>query len=339
MGTNTENASSLKEPLRFERILLEKLWGGQKLTEMGLTLPDGASIGESWELSDRAESPSQVAAGNFKGRSLRGLMLSEENALLGDSKPSRSGHFPLLIKYLDASKALSVQVHPNLVEAERLSVTDGGKSECWYVLAAEPGSLIYLGLRPEVDAATFSKNVGSSDVVDLLQSFTVKAGQFVFVPAGTVHSIGAGITLLEVQENSDITLRIHDWDRVDAEGQARELHIDDALLVTDFENVPVGPIDATFTDCGDSNKRAALGECDAFAVDLLDIAGKFPLETGNLAQVYVVTRGNGELRLPEDGGVWELRHGEVWLIPANLGPHAIESRSAELHILRATAKA
>lgn len=339
MGTNTENVPGLQEPLRFERILLEKLWGGRRLADLGVTLPEGLLIGESWELADRSEHASQVAVGTFAGRQLRGLMLSEEVSILGDSKPSRSGHFPLLVKYLDASKALSVQVHPNHAEAERLSVTDGGKSECWYVLAAEPGSLIYLGLQAGVDAATFAKDVRGDHVADLLQSFPVEAGQFVFVPAGTVHAVGAGITLVEVQENSDITLRIHDWGRVDANGQARELHIDDALLAIDYETVHTGPIYPQFSDCGDSDKIAPLGECDSFSVELFDVAGGLELDTRGLAQTYVVTRGRGELILPNEGGTWELGPGETWLIPASLGSHQVHARGAELHILRATAKA
>jgi mannose-6-phosphate isomerase len=338
METNTESGSGLKEPLRFERILLEKLWGGRRLGKYGVELPAEASVGESWELADRSECASQVACGTYKGRSLRGLMLSEERAILGDSKPSRHGYFPLLVKYLDASESLSVQVHPDHKEAERLSVTDGGKSECWYILEAEPGALIYLGLRPEVDATTFAKNVRGDDVADMLQSYPVERGQFVFVPAGTVHAVGAGITLVEIQENSDITLRIHDWGRTDENGESRELHIDDALLATDYDAVLKGPAQPTFTDCGDSDRKASLGQCDTFSVELLDITGEYELDPKNHAQVYVVTRGHGELILPGDAGRWELGSGDTWLIPASLGVHRVESRSAEFHILRATAR-
>ncbi len=339
MGTNIENVPGVKEPLLFERILLEKLWGGRRLAEVGVALPDSGLIGESWELADRSEHASQVASGTFAGRKLRGLMLSEEASILGDSKPTRSGYFPLLIKYLDASQALSVQVHPNHTEAERLCVTDGGKSECWYVLTAEPGALLYLGLKPGVDAATFAKQVASDDVADLLQSFPVRPGQFVFVPAGTVHAVGAGITLVEVQENSDITLRIHDWGRVGDDGAPRELQIDDALLAIDYEAIHAGPIEPEFSDCGDSDRMAPLGECDSFRVELFDVAGEMELDTNGLAQTYVVTRGHGELILPDEGGTWELGTGQTWLIPASLGAHRVLSRSAEFHILRATAKA
>lgn len=342
MGTNTENEPGLKEPLRFERILLEKVWGGRKLADVGVALPDDVLIGESWELSDRSENASQVATGSLKGRKLRGLMLSEEAAILGNSKLSRSGFFPLLVKYLDASDALSVQVHPDHKQAERLSAVDGGKSECWYVLAAEPGSLVYLGLRPEVDAATFVKRVSSDDIADLLQTFPVEKGQFIYVPAGMVHAVGAGITLVEVQENSDLTLRIHDWGRTNEAGEGRELHIDDALLAIDYESVSAGPFEPRFSDCGDSDRKALLGECDSFCVELFDVAGELDCDTDGLAQVYVVTRGHGVLILPgegEDDVTWELGTGETWLIPASLGAHRVESRSAEFHILRATAKA
>lgn len=339
METNTENVPGLKEPLRFERLLLEKLWGGRRLADHGIELPEGQKIGESWEIADRSDGASKVVEGPLKGRSLRGLMLSEGDSILGASRPSRHDNFPLLVKYLDASEPLSVQVHPTHQEADRLSVTDGGKSECWYILDAEPGALIYLGLRPDVDAATFAKAVDSDDIGDLLQTYPVSKGQFVFVPAGTVHAVGAGITLVEVQENSDITLRIHDWGRVDDAGQPRELHIDDALLAIDFGGVPVGPVDPVFQDCGDSDRIAALGDYETFSVDLFDVAGELDLDTSGLAQVYVVTRGQGELILPDESSKWSLRTGEAWLIPASLGPHRVESRSAEFHILRATAKA
>ena len=339
MTPDTENASTLKEPLRFERQLFEKPWGGRALEKLGIELPAGKAIGESWEIADRGDHNSTVAVGAFAGRKLSGLMLSEEEALLGDAKPSPRGNFPLLVKYLTASHALSVQVHPDHATAERLMAGDSGKTECWYVLDAEPGALVYLGLREGVDGSTFCKDVTKHDMVDLLQPWEVRAGQFVFVPAGTVHAVGAGLTLVEIQENSDLTYRIYDWGRTDDEGNARETHLEEAKVSIDFDRPVVGPVDPRFEPCGEASKVARVCESDSFDIELFDVAGDLDLSTGRVAQVLCVTHGSGSLEVEGVEEPWPLERGDTWLLPANLGTYRLQPKGAEFSVLRATTKA
>lgn len=333
-GAPDAEAGALAEPLRFERIFLEKVWGGRALERsLGLELPAGVPVGETWELSDRADHNSVVAGGACAGRELRGLMMSSSQALLGRAKPSANGAFPLLIKYLDAAKPLSVQVHPDHVAADRLGV-EGGKTECWYILSAEPGALIYLGLKPGVDATTFAEKAAGPDVVDLLMPWEVEAGQFVFVPAGTVHAIGEGITLAEVQENCDVTFRLYDWGRLGLDGQPRAAHVEEALLAMQYDQDLAGPITP---DLGDAlNRRCALVDCEAFGVELFDVTGRVELDTDGVPDVYVVVAGKGTLRAGATAR--DVGTGDVWLVPAAVGAHALELDGEELRVLRVTAR-
>ena len=259
-------------------------------------------------------------------------MMSSVESLLGKARPSVNGAFPLLIKYLDAAQPLSVQVHPDHVAAKRLGV-EGGKTECWYILSAEPGALIYLGLKPDVDATTFAEKAAGPDVVDLLMPYEVEAGQFVFVPAGTVHAIGAGITLAEVQENCDVTFRLYDWGRLGLDGKPREAHVEEALLAMQYDQELAGPVTPDLS--GDLCRHTTLVDCEAFRVELYDLAGRVDFDTESLPNVYMALAGKGVLR----SGDRELpvEAGDVWLVPAVVGAHALELDGEELRVLRVTA--
>jgi mannose-6-phosphate isomerase len=326
----------LDAPLVFGRIFLEKPWGGRSLERLlGIALPDGR-IGESWELSDRRDHPSVVAAGPYEGRELRRLMLSHGKDLLGEARPSPSGAFPLLVKYLDVTQPLSVQVHPDAPTAARLRV-EGPKTECWYVLAAEPGAIIHLGLKPEADPADFAEHADGPEVVDYLNSFEVQAGEFVFVPAGTVHAIGAGVTILEVQENCDVTFRLWDWGRVGKDGRPRESHVEQALLAIRYEEPVLEPFRPTPTTFQGHSGRAQLVDCEAFAVELLEVHGRLALGGDGLPSVVVVLEGRARIR--KDGRSWAVERGDVQLVPAALGPHVLEPLGGDARVLRATPKA
>lgn len=324
---------TLAQPLRFKPFALEKIWGGRRLESF---LPDGLQqtgvVGEIWTLADRQGMSSVVAEGGFEGRKLAGLMLSEREALLGSVAPTAEEHFPLLVKFLDATQPLSVQVHPDAQAAKRL----GGeaKDECWYILSAEPGSQIYIGLAPGVDAATFAAEAHGPRVVDLLQAHDVHAGQFVSIPAGTVHALGAGVTLVEVQENADTTYRIFDWGRTGLDGQPREIHCEQALKAIDYDLVHDAPTTPHLAASEGVNGRVPLLTRPGFEVDLLGIHQPESLDSGGRPWVYVVLNGGGTLVLEDGDGSWKVRRGETWLLPADLGRHQFTSVDGDLELLR-----
>jgi mannose-6-phosphate isomerase len=222
-------------PLIFEPIFKPRIWGGRNLADrLGKRLPADAVIGESWEVADLEDDQSVVASGPAKGRTLGELVREWGPELLG-SASLFEGRFPLLIKYLDACTALSVQVHPDAKQAAKLGGHVRVKNEAWYVLHAEPEGCIYRGLRDGVTPEAFRGAIESGTCADLLQHIPVSAGECYYLPSGTVHALGAGVLVAEVQTPSDVTYRVFDWNRVDATtGEPRELHVADALACINF---------------------------------------------------------------------------------------------------------
>ena len=311
------------EPLRFERHVLEKLWGGRALERvLGLRLPGSAAVGETWEISDRAEHNSVVASGPERGTALRDLVRLHGEELLGRSRPSQDGSFPLLVKFLDASQPLSLQVHPH----ERTRVAhEEKKSECWYVLEAAPGAKIWLGLVPGTTRAELEASAGSAAITRHMLEWPIHTGDFVLVPAGTVHAIGGGITLVEIQENADITHRLYDWDRKGADGRARPLQIADALRATRYDiPPPEGPRPTAWHELQPGLRHAELGRCEEFAVEIVECAGECEVETHARALVAVVLAGAGRLHTEHQD--CEVERGHVWLVPAATGRARFEAR-------------
>ena len=318
------------EPLRFQRQFLEKPWGGRALElVLGLTLPPG-KIGETWELVDRDRENSVVVEGRFQGTALRTLMRERASELLGRARPSPAGEFPVLVKFLDAREDLSVQVHPHDEHARFLPPGDAPKTECWYVLDAGPESVLYHGLRPGVDAATFAARASGPGVVELLERHRVRAGDFVFVPGGTVHAIGAGIALAEVQQTSDTTYRLYDWGRLDDRGRPRATHVEAGLRVIRFGHEAAAPLRPAAVRSADGVRSVELVDAPAFAVELvvLDAGTRFALPALGRARIHVVLAGRGALawRAESASHGKELAPGDVWLVPASLGDHVIEAR-------------
>ena len=225
----------LTTPLAFEPIFIERIWGGRRLeSEFHKQLPPKKRIGESWEIVDRSEAQSIVAGGPLRGKTLHELWTQHRQEIFGQAPDTP--RFPLLIKILDAREKLSLQVHPPENVAGRL----GGepKSEFWYVATADPDAELFLGFRQPITRDEFGERLPDGTVVDHVHRIAVQAGDAVFLPAGRVHAIGAGNPLLEIQQNSDTTYRVFDWNRTDpATGTTRDLHVEQAVQCIDFEDV------------------------------------------------------------------------------------------------------
>lgn len=331
---------SLATPLRLLPRAVTKVWGGDRLAGLVADpLPSQGPVGEVWICSDREEYGSVVAGGPFDGRTLRGLMLSEREALLGEAATNSEGGFPLLVKLLEAAQDLSIQVHPDTIAAERLR--SESKEECWYILHATPGAEVYLGLADGVDARTFAARAATPDVVDLLARHTVRAGDFVHVPAGTAHGIGAGITLVEVQESSDTTYRIYDWGRVGLDGKPRATHLEEALASIDYDVRPPGPVRAEFRPIEGSDhvdRAALLVDTQPFRVELLELNRGGPVGSDGLPTVLVVLSGSATLTTATTDPTAEpsrVRAGECWLLPADARDARIRDASGEFTLLRA----
>lgn len=315
-------ANPVNYPLRFEPIFKERIWGGRRLeTALGKRLPADKRIGESWEITDHGAQPSVVCIGPLRGRTLRELMKESAKALLGSSSASNSAlrdtlpQFPLLVKWLDARERLSIQVHPPDGHP-RLPPGERGKTECWFVVDAEPGSEIYLGLRRGIDRAALVHELSRGTVDRCLNAFPARPGDFFFVPAGTPHAIGAGVLLAEIQQTSDTTFRLFDWNRVDpATGRPRELQIEEALDCINFQTAPPVPASVS-NDAGiGSATLLSFDQCPHFNVHWRRSAE--PETIGNPGRATVLVCLSGCARLTGGGETVEFRAGDCGLLSAN----------------------
>jgi mannose-6-phosphate isomerase len=226
--------AKLSSALFVKPIFMERVWGGNRLGRLlGKELAPGKIIGESWELADRPEAQSLVCGGAFDGVTVRQLLKERPEELLGKLAAAHPKNFPLLIKYIDAGADLSVQVHPDDAQAARFN--DLGKAECWVVVHAEPNAKFIRGLKPGTTREIFERAMAAGKVEEVLHSFAAKAGQVLALPPGMVHAIGAGIVVAEIQQNSDLTFRLYDYNRLGLDGKPRPLHVKDALAVMRFD--------------------------------------------------------------------------------------------------------
>jgi mannose-6-phosphate isomerase len=291
------------------------VWGGRRLgTVLGKPLTSEEPHGESWEVSDHAVHRSVVAAGPAAGRSLRNLMERDRAALLGPAA-GRHAVFPWLVKFLDASDWLSVQVHPDEQRVKELLPGEGSKTEAWFVLDAAPGSRVYAGLLPGVDRDRLRAALETGTVADCLHHFAPRPGDCVFLPAGTVHAVGGGVLMAEVQQTSDATFRLFDWNRRDAQGKARTLHIREALACIDWKQGPVQPVRAPGYGSRTGRQRQTLVSCPYFTLEYVQDSAPFACGGGRL-QALIVARGRGRLVTP--AGEEALTAGQTWLLPAAL---------------------
>lgn len=254
------NADTAMTPITFQPLYMPRVWGGRSLeTVYGRSLPDDQPYGESWEVSDRPAEQSVVATGPFAGKSLHELWTEHREDVFG---PGYGGErFPLLVKILDARDDLSIQVHPPAAVAPRL----GGepKTEMWFIADATPGARLYIGLRDGATREGFGEAIADGTVEDHVHAVEPAAGESIFIPSGRLHAIGAGLLIYEIQQNSDTTYRVFDWNRVGLDGMPRELHVEESMACIDFNDVEPG----MDTPAGDT-----LARCEHFRVDKRELA-------------------------------------------------------------------
>ena len=328
---------SLTEPLRFERRLLEKVWGGRALERcLGFALPPDVPVGETWEVVDREDVSSVVAEGEHEGRTLHELMREHGPDLLGTAPAGKGGRFPLLVKYIDASQDLSVQVHPDDETARRLGGGAEGKTEAWYVVDVAEGGRLYAGLKPEVTREGFTKIAAGPEVEQALLEWSVRPGDCLLVPGGTVHAIGAGVTILEVQQNSDTTYRLYDWGRLGLDGKPRDTHVDRALPCIRFGVEPRPPSPPRWEEASPTLRTAAMARSEFFTMTALGVSGATRFVTAGSYRILAVIAGSGELVVSASGRRYHLDRGDVWLVPAACGEHRLEPDDCELRLVLMT---
>ena len=303
-------------PLRFEPIYQYRVWGGRRLaTLLSTRLPGDDLVGEAWLLSDRDDHASLVADGPLKGKTLHQLLAQSPQQLLGKLS-GRFSRFPLLLKFLDVRTRFSVQVHPSDADEKLLSTGDTGKTEAWVVLEAGPEARIFAGLRPGTSVDRLRQAVANGTVADQLASFTPKPADVVFIRAGTVHSLCDAI-VFEIQQNSDVTFRLYDWDQCDPHtGQRRPLQVEQALACVDFEQGAIGPV-APVVQEARPILRETLVQCDRFGMTRITTQLPFVIGATALPRVLVCLAGDGQLE--HAGSSYSFGRGDVLLLPAVVG--------------------
>jgi mannose-6-phosphate isomerase len=312
-------------PLRFEPIYQYRLWGGRRLADLlAAPLPGDGPIGEAWVLSDRDDHASRVADGPLKGRTIGQLMEQSPEQLLG-KLAGRFSRFPLLLKFLDVREMLSLQVHPADARKDLLPAGETGKTEAWVVLEAGTKSRIYAGLKSGITADDLRRAVAGGVVADDVASFTPKQGDSVFIPAGTVHSLG-DVVVFEIQENSDVTFRLDDWGHIDPKtGRPRALQIDQALSAINMAQGEIAPV-APVVEETKPVERERLFDCDHFRLWRLRGQSPFAVGAAGAPRVLVCIEGTG--RVEHGGQTYAVAKGDVLLLPAAVGVGAFRPSGA-----------
>ena len=305
-------------PLKSVPVFKQRIWGGRKLQEVfGKELPPGQKIGESWEIADLPEGKSTIGNGTFRGRTLGEVVCRHTEEITGSKQFPRL--FPLLVKFLDAQDVLSVQVHPDSETCRRMG-TGQPKTECWYIIRAEPGAIIYKGLKKGVTKKQFARAIEDGTVANLLASVPVHVGECHYLPAGTVHALSAGLLIAEVQTSSDTTYRVFDWNRVDERGKPRPLHIAEAVESIHFDDTADKLAVTTMGRLVDSpyfkvDKGHQCANCELF------------LAQGLMRTLIFITGGGAVLSTGADAV--EFKAGDCLLIPAAFEGAAKFTRDTE----------
>lgn len=310
----TYGHAAMLYPLKFQPIFKERVWGARNIERLyRKQLPPRVPIGESWEITDRPGDVSVIANGAFMGRDLHWLMENHARELLGNAS-ALNGRFPLLIKILDAQDKLSLQVHPPAAKAAELKGEP--KTEMWFITEAQPDAALFVGLRRGVTRGEFERRINDGTVEECFQRLTVKAGDAMFLPSGRVHAIGAGNVIFEIQQNSDTTYRVFDWNRVGLDGQPRELHVPQSLASIDFNDFEPALEPRTSVQRGDANVRT-VSKCPLFTVEQIGLAtGKHVSLASKTMHILGVV--SGDITVESGAGNLALRAGEFCLVPASV---------------------
>ncbi|WP_040278947.1 type I phosphomannose isomerase catalytic subunit [Psychroserpens damuponensis] len=316
---------NISYPLKFEPILKDKIWGGQKLKSLLNKESSSPNIGESWELSDVEGDTSIVANGALIGQTLKQLLETYQADLIGEKNYNVFGNkFPLLIKFIDAKQDLSIQLHPNDELAAKRH-NSFGKTEMWYVMQADDDANLIVGFNQKMTAETYLKHLENKTLTEILNFDKVKTGDTYFIEVGRVHAIGAGVMLAEIQQTSDITYRVYDWDRVDDQGNERELHNDLAIDAFDFDM----PDNFRVAYQKDENKANEMVSCPYFTTNYLQVTEPIlKLNTKDSFFIYICVEGEACIET-EIASVF-IKQGETVLLPAAIESYKITATNATL---------
>lgn len=314
-------------PLVFNPILQDRIWGGTKLkTELGKENLPTETTGESWELSAVEGHVSIVKNGTLAGKPLTELLEKYPVEILGTKVHEQFGaQFPLLFKFLDAKEDLSIQVHPN-DELAKKRHNSFGKTEMWYVMQADEGSRIIVGFKDKSSPEQYLEHLQNKNLIEILNEVEAKKGDVFFLETGTIHAIGAGIMIAEIQQTSDITYRIYDWDRVDANGKSRELHVEEALDAMNYNTT-----DTQKLYNKDVNKSNTMVDCPYFTTNYLPLDGSVQVEkSGDSFTVYICTEG--EFAVERNNETYSFKKGDTVLLPAGLKTYRLNGKATLLEI-------
>lgn len=318
---------SIKQLLKFEPILKEKIWGGEKLMTLFNKNSSQTNIGESWEISDVENDTSIVSNGNLSGLNLKELIAQFKGDLVGNRIYQQFGNnFPLLIKFIDAKEALSIQLHPNDALAKERH-NSFGKTEMWYVMQADEKANLIVGFNNEVSSKEYLHHLENNSLMDILNSDEVQPSDVYFIPTGRVHAIGAGVVLAEIQQTSDITYRIYDWDRPNPDGTYRDLHTEEAIDVIDYEVQESYKTSYSKKE----NQSSEIVSCPYFTTNVIPLNGTISIDNSSKNSFVIYMCVQGEVEFLYQNQKEKLRMGETILIPACINNIQISSiEKAEL---------
>ncbi|MBW3519335.1 type I phosphomannose isomerase catalytic subunit [Flavobacterium sp. NKUCC04_CG] len=319
--------SFLRYPMVFNPILKERIWGGTKLNTILGKAIHSDRVGESWEISMVPGEISEISNGTYQGMSLATLIDIFPEQVLGTKIYQRFGkQFPLLFKFLDAKEDLSIQLHPNDDLAQKRHQSFG-KTEMWYVMQADVGSRVVVGFNGPVSSEDYLHHLKQKTLPTILKEISVNVGDVFFIETGTIHAIGKGVLLAEIQQTSDITYRVYDWDRVDSSGKERELHIDLALDAIDYRPRPVELFYQR-----EPNQGNMIVDCPYFRVNFIPLDGVFKADKqGDSFHIYVCTEGDMSV-LIEGQQEFNFKKGDTFLIPAALKEYKLKGKASLLEI-------
>ena len=314
-------------PLKFQPLFKYRIWGGNKLKTVLNKDYNGDSIGESWEISDVPNDETIVADGSFKGYTLKQLIQEFKGEFLGESVYKQFGEaFPLLIKFIDAKTPLSIQVHPNN-EYAKTHHNSFGKNEMWYIMQADEDANIIVGFEKEIDKTQFKQHLEDKTLLEVMHHENVKKGDAFYIPTGRIHAIGAGVMLAEIQQTSDVTYRVYDYDRVDkTTGKTRELHTEQATEVLDF-NVE----ERYKTDYQkETNTSNTLIHSPYFKTNFLPVKGELVKDYSNTDSFVIYMCVSGQAIIQYQQKDYNLNAGETILLPASIKEVMLKSEDAQI---------